>query len=173
MQSNINCAPRGLAVAAKEAKERIKRRGWVRIQERGSQSGLASFADGQILSLVSGITKASFPVPGLEIVAKFSHLALEPDVEKTIPVSELLSSLAGVVNATKPNISSDRDWNPVNNQSCVRDRERIKRIYDRHTDTGGAKPYVSPWNLERVRHKRDRCEGGIQKRTRIFKVSKY
>src|SRR6266436_2389778 len=148
MQGNINSASGRLAVAAKEAKERIKRRGWVRIQERGSQSGLASFAYGQLLSPVSGITKASFPVPGLEIVAKFSHLALEPDVQKTIPVSELLASLTGVVNAAKPNTSSDRDWNPVNNQGCVRDRERI-------------------------RHKRNSCEGCIEKRTRIFKVSKY
>src|SRR4029077_758763 len=141
MQSNINCAPRGLAVAAKEAKERIKRRGWVRIQERGSQSGLASFADGQILSLVSGITKASFPVPGLEIVAKFSHLTLEPDVKETVPVGELLTPVTGVVNTAKPNTSSDRDWNPVNNQGCVRDRERIKRILDWHTDAGGAKAH--------------------------------
>ena len=173
MQSNINCASGCLAVVAKEAKERIKRRGCVRIQERGSQSGLTSFADGQILSLVSGITKASFPVPGLEIVAKFSHLALEPDVEKTIPVSELLASLTGVVNAAKPNTSSDRDWNPVNNQGCVRDRERIKRILDWHTDAGGAKAHVSPWNLEWIRHKRNSCEGCIEKRTRVFKVSKY
>src|SRR4051812_28368034 len=172
MQSNINCAPRGLAVAAKEAKERIKRRGWVRIQERVSQSGLASFADGQILSLVSGITKASFPVPRLEVVAKFSHPTLDPDVEKTIPVSELLASLTGVVNAAKPNTSSDRDWNPVNNQGCVRDRKRIKRILDWHTDARGAKPYVKAWNLEWIRHKRNSRQGRIERRTRKFKISK-
>ena len=111
MQGNIDSASGRLAVVAKEAKERIKRRGRIRIQERGSQPRLADLAYGQVLSLVPGITETSFPVPSLEIVAKFSHLALQPDVKKSIPVSELLASLTGIVNAAKPNTSSDRDWN--------------------------------------------------------------
>ena len=119
---------------AKKAKERIKRRGRIRIQERVPQSRLAYVAYGQVPPLVPGITETRFPVPSLEIVAKFSHLTLEPDVKETIPVGELFTSGTGIVNTAKPNPGSYGDWDSVNNQSRIRDRERIKRIRDWHTD---------------------------------------
>src|SRR6266478_2909380 len=103
MQGNINSAPGCLAVVAKEAEERIKRRGWIRIQERVLQSRLAGLAYRQILPLVPGITETRFPVPSLEIIAKFSHLTTQPDVEKGIPVGELFMAETGIVNAAKEN----------------------------------------------------------------------
>ena len=56
MQGDINSAS-GRGVVAIAIQEWIKRRGWVRVQERVPQSGLAGFADGQILPLVPGITE--------------------------------------------------------------------------------------------------------------------
>ena len=108
MQGNINSASGRLAVVAKKAKERIKRRGRIRIQERVPQPRLADLAYRQILPLVPGIAETRFPVPSLEIIAKFSHLTTEPDVKETIPVGELFTSLAGVVDAAKSNPCSYR-----------------------------------------------------------------
>ena len=73
-----------------EIEERIKRRGRIRIQERVPQPGLADRAYQQILPLVSGITETRFPVPSLEIIAKFAHLTTQSDVEKGIPVGDLV-----------------------------------------------------------------------------------
>ena len=159
MQGNINSASGRLAVVAKQAKERIKRRGRIRIQERVPQPRLADLAYRQILPLVPGITETRFPVPSLEIVTKFSHLTAEPDVKETIPVGELFTSLAGVVDAAKSNPCSYRSWDSVNIQSRIRDGERIKRIRDWHTDTRRAKADVSAWDLEWIGYKRHSCEG--------------
>src|SRR4029077_20942372 len=108
MQGNINSASGGLAVVAKDAKERIKRRGRIRIQERVPQPRLADLAYRQILPLVPRIAETRFPVPSLEIIAKFAHLTTEPDVKETIPVGELFTSLTGVVDAAKLNTCSYR-----------------------------------------------------------------
>src|SRR6266540_89976 len=159
MQGNINSASGRLAVVAKDAKERIKRRSRVRIQKGVPQSRLADLAHRQILSLVPGITKPRFPVPSLEIIAEFSHLTLEPYVKETIPVGELFTSLTGVVDAAKSNPCSYRSWNSVNIQSRIRDGEWIKRIRDWHTDTRRAKAEVSAWDLEWIGYKRHSCEG--------------
>ena len=66
--------------------ERIKRRGRIRIQQRFPQPNLADLAYGQILPLVPGVTKTGFPVPRLEVIAKFSHLTLEPNIKESVPV---------------------------------------------------------------------------------------
>ena len=87
--------------------------------ERFPQSRLADFADGQILPLVPGITKTQLPVPSLEIIAKFSHLATQPDVEQRIPVGELFMSRTGVVNAAKPNPGSHRETASVGKKSGI------------------------------------------------------
>ncbi len=140
MQGDINSLPGRLGVVGSEIQERIKRRRWVRIQQRFPQPRLASFADGQILPLVPGITKTQLPVPSLEIIAKFSHLTTQPDVEQRIVVGELFMSGTGVVNATKPNAGSDRETGSVRKEiwnSRISDCERIKRIRDWHTDAVG------------------------------------
>src|SRR5713101_212840 len=172
MQGDINPSSGGLSVIGIGIQERIKRRGWIRIQQRVPQPGLADLAYGQVLPLVPRVTEARFPVPSLEIIAKFSHLTLQPDVEKSIPVSELLASGAGVVNATKPNPRSHGDWDSVNIQSRIRDRERIKRIRDWDTDTDRTKD-CTVRVMERVGPKRHSCQGRIEKRADIFKVGKH
>ena len=51
----------------------------------------------------------------------------------------------GIVNAAKENPRSHGDWDSVNNQSRIRDGERIKRIGDWHTDAPpGLKPTLVP-----------------------------
>src|SRR5205814_7916639 len=114
MQDNINSASGRLAVVAKQAKERIKRRGRIRIQERVPQPRLADLAYRQILPLVPRITETRFPVPSLEIATKLAHFAAQPDVKETIPVGELFTSLTGVVDAAKSNPCSYRSWDSVN-----------------------------------------------------------
>ena len=86
-----------------EIQEWIKCRSWVCIQKCFPQSRLADFADGQDLPLIPGITKTQFPVPSLEIIAKFSHFAAQANIEQIIVVSELFVSGAGVVDAAKHN----------------------------------------------------------------------
>src|SRR6476620_1880361 len=157
MQGNINSASGRLAVVAKQAKERIKRSGRVRTQQRLPQPRLADLAYRQILPLVPRITETRFPVPSLEIIAKFSHLTTEPDVKKTIPVGELFTSLTGVVDAAKLNTCSYRQTASVRKviwNSRICDRERIERILDWHTDASRTKAHVEAWDLEWIRRKR-------------------
>src|SRR5947208_11467422 len=148
MQGDINLGSGRFAVATVQRKERLKRCGRVRIQERLPQANLAYLAYRQILPLVPGITEAGFPVPSLKIVTKLSHLTLKADVEKGIPIGELLTPITGVVNAPKPNTSSHRHWSSINNQSRICNCERIKRIRDWDTDAGGTKAYVKAWGLK-------------------------
>src|SRR5438128_8299799 len=176
MQCNINPANRGFSVATEESKERIKRRGWVRTQQRVPQSRLAHIAYRQILPLIPGITETGFPVPGLKIVAELCHLTLEPNVKESIPVSELFTSRPGVVNSTKPNPSSYGKTASVRKEICnsrIRDGERIKRILDWHADAVLTKGYVSAWLLEWVRRKGHSGRGRIEIRADIFEISKY
>jgi hypothetical protein len=69
----------------------------------------------------------------------------------------------GVINAAEKNLGRHRDTDSVNNHSVIRDRERIKRILDWHTDAKLAEPYVSAWDLKGVGRKRHNCRGRIQK----------
>src|SRR6516165_10759090 len=142
MQGDINLGSSRLAVAATQAKERIERRGRVRIQECLPQANLADLACRQILSFVPRVTEAGFPIPCLEILAKLSHLTLKSDVEKGIPIGELFTPVTSVVNSPKPHPSSHGSWNSVNNQGRVSSCERIKRIRDRDTNANGTKAHV-------------------------------
>src|SRR6266508_165752 len=128
MQVDISPVYRRIRIASEETKDRIKVRARICIQQRFAQSRLADLTYSQILTLVASVTETHFPVPRLEIIAKFSHFALKSDIEEHIPVGKLLVSGAGVVNATKPDAGSHRGWDPVNNQSGVANCERIKRI---------------------------------------------
>src|SRR2546428_12862125 len=173
MQGNVNCLSGRRGVVASDTKEWIKRRGRVGIQQRVAQPRLADFANGQVLPLVAGITETGFPVPSLEIIAKFSHLTLQPDVEKGIPVGELFTSRTGVINAAKPNPRSHGSWDSVNDQSRIPDREGIKRILDWHTNAVGTKERVRAWRFEWIRRKRHRRRRRVEKRACIFKVGQY
>ena len=55
---------------------------------------------------VASVTETCFPVPRLEIIAKFSHLTFQSNIEQVIPVSELLTSETGVVNSDE----TGRQW---------------------------------------------------------------
>ena len=168
MQGHVNSLPGRLGVVGSEIQEGIKRCGRVRIQECVPQSRLADFANGQVLPLVPGITEARFPVPRLEIIAKFSHLTTQADIEKGICVGELVMSRTGVINATKPNARSHRKTRAIRKEiwnGRIRHCEGIKRIRNRHTDAAvdGAKTYVSAWDLEWIGRKWYRCDGRIEK----------
>src|SRR5881296_2667300 len=131
MQSDVNGLPGRLGVVGVEIQERIKRRGWIGVQQCLPQSRLTDFANGQVLPLVSGVTETGFPAPRLEIIAKFAHLTLEPDVKELVPVSEFFAPWTGVVNAAEPNTGSYRKTIAVrkeiwNNRIC--NGERIKGI---------------------------------------------
>src|SRR6266568_7185510 len=173
MQGDVNSLPGRLGVVAGDAQERIKRRGRVGIQQRVAQPRLADFANGQVLPLIPGIAETRFPVPSLEIIAKFAHLTLQPDVEELVPVSGWFAPWTGVVNAAKPNPRSHGSWDSVNDQSRIPDREGIKRILDWHTNAVGTKEHVSAWRLEWIGRKRHRCQGRIEIRARILKVGKH
>src|SRR6266513_926191 len=137
MQGDVNSLPGHHGVMGSEIQERIECRGGIRIQKRIPQPRLADFADGQILPFVPGITKTQFPVPSLEIIAKFSHLSAQTNIEEIIVVSELFMSGTRVVNAAKLNPRSDRETASVGKKtwnSRIRDCEGIKRILDWNTD---------------------------------------
>src|SRR5215831_14292478 len=108
MQGDINLFPSRLGVVGIEIQERIKRRGWIAVQKRLAQSGLADLANGQVLSFVPRVTETSFPIPRLKIIGDPSHFATQPDVKQLVPVSELFAPWTGVVNAAEPNTSGDR-----------------------------------------------------------------
>ena len=108
MQGNVNPLPGCGRVHAVDAQERVKRGGRIGTQQRVSQSGLAHFANGQVLSFVPGITETRFPVPRLEVIANFSHLTPQANVEELVPIGEFLVPWAGILDTTKPNTCSDR-----------------------------------------------------------------
>ena len=109
MQGDINSASRRRGVLVEKATERIKRSGRICIQQGVAQPGLADFANGEVLSLVARVTETHFPVPRLEVIAKFAHLTPQPDVEELVPVSELFVPWTGIVNAAKPNPGGYRE----------------------------------------------------------------
>ena len=84
MQSNIHSAYGRLAVATKESQERIKRCSRIRIQQRFAQARLAHHATNKGFLLIPGITKTQFPIPSLEVIAKFSQLTAKSDVEQNV-----------------------------------------------------------------------------------------
>src|SRR5256714_5077288 len=173
MQVDISSGYCRIRIAPEEADERIEGCGRIRIQQGISQTRLADFAYGQVLPLVASVTEAQFPVPRLEVIAKFSHLTLKSDVEEHIPVGKLLVSGPGVVNATKPDAGGHRDWGSVNNQSRISHCERIKCILDWHADAGRAKAYGSSRSFKRIRRKRNSRQRCIEKRSRNFEIGKY
>src|SRR5215831_14435279 len=84
MQGNINPANGGLAVPTQDPEKRIKCRSRIRIQERFSQARLANNVSRLNLFFVPGITETCFPVPCLKIIAKFSQLTAQSDIEENI-----------------------------------------------------------------------------------------
>ena len=176
MQVDINPVSGRIRVYSKEALERIKSRGRVRIQQRRTQPRLADLAYGYVLPIVPSVTETQFPIPILEIIAKFSHLTFEPNVEDRIPEGVLLMSGSGVANAAETNPRIHRDRDSVNIQSCIRDRERIKWILDWHTEAGRTEvpaQVTITTHVEWVGRKRNSRQGCIEKRARVLKVRKH
>ena len=176
MQINIDSGPGRCRVLAKKAQKWIKRGRRIRIQKRRHKPGCADLTDGNVLPFIPGVTETGFPIPSLEIIAKFSHLALQADVKKSIPVGELLTSGTGIVNTTKPNSRSHRDKRTVRaNPVGVPNRKRVKRIRDWHTDASGSatNPYRRPRLLKHIGDKRHSCERCIEIRSDIFEVCKH
>src|SRR5215475_4329198 len=114
MQVDIDRVVRRKRIGTEEATKGIKRCGRVRILQRPSQTRLADLTQGQVLSFVASVTEAKFPVPSLEIIAKLAHLTFQPNIKDVIPVGKLLASKTSVVNATKPDASSDGYWDAIN-----------------------------------------------------------
>src|SRR6266481_1202390 len=171
MQSNINSLPGCRRVLAGEIQERIKRGGRIRIQQRASQPGLANFANGQVLSLVNGVTETRFPVPRLEVISNPSHFTSQANIEELVPIGEFFESWTRIVNTTKPNTSSHRETTgriicsrrkEIRN-SRIRNCERIERIREWHTDTSGTKKRAGGSVMKRVRCKRHSRQGRIEK----------
>src|SRR5262245_34914408 len=173
MQVDVNPVYRRIRIATKETQERVKRRGWVRIQQRVSQTRLADLTQGQVLSFVASVTEAQFPVPGLKIIAELAHLALQPNIKDVIPVGKLLASKTSVVNAAEPDASSHRGWYSVNRQRCIWDCERIKGIENWDADAGGAKPYAASRNFKWIWRERNSRQSRIEKGARNFEIGKY
>src|SRR5438552_16590347 len=99
MQVNINPGSSRPGVVSIGVQKRIKCRSWICIQKRFPQSRLADCTGRQVLPLVPGITETSFPVPPLEIIAKFTHLAAQPNIKYIIVVSELLVYRDSIIHA--------------------------------------------------------------------------
>jgi len=67
-------------------------------------------------------------------------------------------SWTGVGNAAKINPCRHRDTDSVNNDSIIRDRERIKRIRDWHAHTR------KNWTQAKwIGYKRHSCQGRVKK----------
>src|SRR5215475_4786717 len=173
MQVDIDRVVRRKRIGTEEATKGIKRCGRVRILQRPSQTRLADLTQGQVLSFVASVTEAKFPVPSLKIIAELTHLTLQSNIKDVIPVGKLLASKTSIVSATKPDASSYRDSDPVNNHGRICYRERIKWIGKWHTDAGRAKPYASSRNFKRIRRKRNSRQSRIEKRARNLEIGKY
>src|SRR5439155_25153866 len=57
MQGNINACVGRQGISVKKTSERIERRGWICIQQRIAQPGLANLADRDVLAFVDRITE--------------------------------------------------------------------------------------------------------------------
>src|SRR5438552_7086223 len=159
VQSNIHPSYCRLGVVAKNPKEWIKRCGRIRIQQRIAQARLAHHATSEIFLLVSGVTKAQFPIPTLEVIANLPELTAKSDVEEHVSESSSGCSDGGVVNAAEADPGSHRC---AIRQSCVRHRDRIKRILYWHTDaerTEGITVRLLKW----IRRERSSRQGCIKK----------
>src|SRR5215475_9472017 len=114
MQIDVNPVCRRQRILPKESSERIKGCTRICVQQRVTQTRLADLTQGQVLSFVASVTEAKFPVPRLEIIAELAHLTFQPNIKDVIPVGKLLASKTSVVNATKPDASSDGYWDAIN-----------------------------------------------------------
>src|SRR6266487_2969203 len=169
MQGNIDLLYRRLTVATEDSQERIKGRIRVRIQESFAQARFAHGATTEEVDIVLGITKTCYPVPVLEVIAKFSQLTAKSGIEQYIVIRDFKSSDSRIVDGAKANPGVN---GRAIRQSVVRRCEWIKRILQRHTDA-----VKTEWNadsvLKRIGRKRSGRQGRIKKGPGIFKVGKH
>src|SRR6266700_4408783 len=132
MQGNIDFVPRRRSLAARraEVQEGVKRCGRVGIHESLSQSRLANNVSRLNFFVVPGITETRFPVPGLEVIPKFSHLTAQSNIKENVVKGGRSES----VTRFQPAIGNPGIYRgsgkglAVRRNSRVRYRERIKRI---------------------------------------------
>src|SRR5207247_10198130 len=147
MQGNIDFVPRRRSLAGRRSRtscitetygsliqEGIKSCRRVRIHESLSQSGLADNVSRLNFLLVPGITETRFPVPCLEVIAKFAHLTAKADVKKNIVKGGLRKSVtqcqSAIANAANHRGSCIRR---ARRQGCLRYRQRIGGSLKWHT----------------------------------------
>src|SRR5215471_2896572 len=135
MEVNINLCVGRQGVSVEKASERIKRRGWICIQQRIAQPGLTNLAHGDVLPLVERITETPFPTPSLKVIANPAQFTPQANIEELIPIGEFFTPWAGIVEAAEPDAGGDRNRRSVNNDSGIANCERIERVRDRHADT--------------------------------------
>src|SRR5262249_46322954 len=112
------------------------------------------------------VAETELPVPRLEIIAKFPHLAPQTNIEKIVVISELFVSRTRVVNPAKLNSGIYRETASIGKEiwnRCVGHRERIKRILNWHTEGARTKRQIRAGDLEWVGNNRHRREGRIVK----------
>src|SRR6266702_6807286 len=180
MQGNIDSVPRRRRLAGQRSRtsciisdsliqEGVKRRGRIRIHESLSQPGLANNVSRLNFFIVPGITETRFPVPGLEVIAKFAHLTAKPDIKenivkgarrKSVPLFQTTITNAGKHRGSGKGLA-------VRRNSRVRYRERIKRILDWHTDTGRSEAGARR-RVERIGRKRSRRQSRTEIGTDIL-----
>src|SRR6266513_4170083 len=141
MQGNIDSVPRRRRLAGQRSRtsciisdsliqEGVKRRGRIRIHESLSQPGLANNVSRLNFFVVPGITETRFPVPGLELIPKFSHLTAQSNIKENVVKGGRSES----VTRFQPAIGNPGIYRgsgkglAVRRNSRVRYRERIKRI---------------------------------------------
>src|SRR5436189_3120929 len=161
LQVHINLRSGCRGVLSASVQERIKRRGGICVQQRLPEAGLACFTLGNILALVSRVAKTCLPVPSLEVVGDPSQFTAHANIEEIIIVCELLMARTCVTNAAVLNAGGNGETRSIgekvwNRRVCY--GERIKRVYDGHTDALRSEPYTRAWDLEWIRRKRHRCQ---------------
>src|SRR6266487_4696906 len=163
MQGNIDSVHRlrRLAVHPAIVQERVKRGGRVRIHESLSQPGLANNVSRLIFFLVPGITETRFPVPCLEVIAKFAHLTAKSHIKENVVKRGRRKSVTHFQGAIgNPGIYRGSGKGlAVRRNSRVRYREWIRRSGEWHTD--------AEWTKARACYRAGECIGHKRRRRRI------
>src|SRR6266480_822553 len=185
MQGNIDSVPRRRRLAGQRSRtsciisdsliqEGVKRRGRIRIHESLSQPGLANNVSRLNFFIVPGITETRFPVPGLEVIAKFAHLTAKSHIKENVVkgggrISVTLFQ-STITNAGKHRGSGKGLAVRRNSRVCY--RERIKRILDWHTYAAWSKGGACYGAVEWIGHKRRRRQSRTEIGTGILEVRK-
>src|SRR6266513_4350191 len=185
MQGNIDSVPRRRRLSGQHSRtsciisdsliqEGVKRRGRIRIHESLSQPGLANNVSRLNFFIVPGITETRFPVPGLEVIAKFAHLTAKSHIKENVVkgggrISVTLFQ-STITNAGKHRGSGKGLAVRRNSRVCY--RERIKRILDWHTYAAWSKGGACYRAVEWIGHKRRRRQSRTEIGAGVLEIRK-